>query len=78
VSLETIEGSTMGYQPTLPMPPESFDESGVAITDVVWRHFSPMLADAREGFRRRLDEEVDPVLREAVRLRNARNLDCDY
>lgn len=68
----------MSHRPVLPMPDDAWDEEGHLVTDAVFRHFSPELADARATFKSALDRHADPVLREAVRLHNARSVDCEH
>jgi hypothetical protein len=68
----------MGHVPTLPMPTDAWDEHGHLVTDAVFRHFSPRLSAARAGFKVAMDKHVDPVLREATRLHNARTLNCEH
>lgn len=62
----------------LPLPEHLRDADGYVRVSAVWEHFVPMLSGARQAFDQALESACDPVLREAVRLRNARTLACDH
>lgn len=68
----------MSHRPVLSMPDDAWDENGRLVTDAVFQHFAPALADARASFKSVLGRHADPVLREAVRLHNARSVDCEH
>lgn len=63
---------------SLPVPPSARDAEGYLVATEVWRHFAPALAEARQALEAGVSSTVDPVLREAMRLRNARTLACDH
>lgn len=63
---------------TLSVPSTVRDDEGYLVVGEVWRHFAPPLGEARQAFDLGVAATVDPVLREAMRLRNARTLACDH
>jgi hypothetical protein len=65
-------------EPLLPLPPGAHGPDGGLVVSTVWRAYSPPLFEARQVLDAAVEQSVDPVLREVMRLRNARSLSCEH